>query len=67
MKRWVETWKTAAPELERIRLAEVKRADTSEAILALTGSLEAALRDLPPRPTSGLVEQQAWFRKLRKR
>ncbi len=67
MKRWVETWKRAGSELERILLEEVKRADTSEAILVLSRCMEPPLRDLEPRPTSGLVEQQFWFRKPRRR
>lgn len=67
MKRWVETWKKAGPELERIRDQEVRESNTAEGIRALGGVATMALRDYPPEPTSGLVEQQRWFRKLHKR
>ena len=64
-RRWVETWKRAGLELEEIRRREIEATDTREAIRQLFSS--AALPgDLPPRTTSGLVEQQAWFAKLRR-
>ncbi|MEK7674435.1 MAG: hypothetical protein AAB676_01205 [Verrucomicrobiota bacterium] len=63
-KRWVETWKKAGPELERIRREEVKRTKTAQGMQALAGCVTWTLRDQPPRTTSGLVEQQAWFSKL---
>jgi len=65
MRRWVETWRRAGTELDEIRRREIEAAGTREAIRQLFGSAEA-LRDLPPRTTSGLVDQQAWFAKLRR-
>jgi len=65
MRRWVETWRRAAPELDEIRHREIEATDTREAIRQLFGSA-AAFQDVPPRNTSGLVEQQAWFAKLRR-
>jgi hypothetical protein len=69
LRRWVETWRRAGLELEDIRRREIEALDTPEAtreaIRQLFGS-EAAFRNLPPRMTSGLVEQQAWFAKLRR-
>ena len=65
MRRWVETWRRAAPELDEIRHREIEATDTREAIRQLFGSA-AAFQDLLPRTTSGLVEQQAWFAKLRR-
>ncbi len=65
MRRWVETWRRAGPELDEIRRREIEATDTREAIRQLFGSA-AAFQDLPPRTTSGLVEQQAWFAKLRR-
>ena len=65
MRRWVETWRRAGPELDEIRRREIEATDPREAIRQLFGSA-AALQDLPPRTTSGLVEQQAWFAKLRR-
>jgi hypothetical protein len=65
LRRWVETWRRAGPELEAIRLAELQSVDTREAVRQI---FSAELRDLPPvSPTSGLVEQQAWFARLHRR
>jgi hypothetical protein len=65
MRRWVETWRRAGQELDEIRRREIEAIDTREAIRHLFGSA-GAFQDLPPRTTSGLVEQQAWFAKLRR-
>ena len=65
MRRWVETWIRAGKELEEVRERELAQIDTAEAIRQLFG--EGPWRDdAPPRVTSGLVEQQAWFARLRK-
>lgn len=62
MRKWVETWQRAAPELERIRRAELQAMDTREAIRQI---LEVNVPVTSPAPTtSGLVEQQAWFMRL---
>ena len=65
MRRWVQTWKEAGPVLEEIRRRDIENADTQQAVRDLFGFPIPA--DLPPRTTSGLVEQQAWFAKLRQR
>jgi len=65
MRRWVETWRRAGTELDEIRRRELEATDTREAIRQVFGSA-AAFQDLPTRTTSGLVEQQAWFAKLRR-
>lgn len=64
-KKWVEIWKRAGPELERIRLEEVRNTDTTRAILILNDAFESARRIQPASKTSGLVEQQALFMKAR--
>jgi hypothetical protein len=66
MRRWVETWKRAGPELEAIRQREMRQVDTAEAVRQLLGS-SALLYSSPRLTTSGLVEQQAWFALLRKK
>jgi hypothetical protein len=66
LQQWVETWKRAGHELDQIRRREIESVDTREAIRQLFGPASAALCHLPPRLTSGLVEQQAWFAKLRR-
>jgi hypothetical protein len=65
MRRWVETWRRAGVEMDQIRRQEIESTDTEMAIRHLFGS-NSLFQDLPPRTTSGLVEQQAWFAKLRR-
>jgi hypothetical protein len=62
MKRWVDIWKKAGPELEKIRFEEVRNADTQRSVRALKGMALMSLPNHPPKATSGLVEQQRWFR-----
>ncbi len=64
LRRWVETWNRAAAELERIRRSEIERTDTREAIRQIFGDLDLSALG-PALPTSGLVEQQAWFARTR--
>ena len=65
MRHWVETWRRAGKELEEIRRREIGETDTREAIRQLFGSV-VSFRNFPAPPTSGLVEQQRWFAKLRR-
>ncbi len=64
--RWVETWKTAGPELESLRAEEIRNTDTASAIEQLNDAYESARLHWTPPSTSGLVEQQRWFARLRK-
>lgn len=66
LAQWVNAWRTAGPELERQREADVRMIDTQTALAGLSDCFELARRQLSPRPDSGLVEQQRLFRKLRK-
>lgn len=65
IERWVRTWKEAGPQLEAIRRREIQEADNLKVLASLEGAFNHALRTLPPRPSSGLVEMQAWLAKLR--
>jgi hypothetical protein len=65
MRRWVETWRRAGQELDQIRRREIQATDTTKAIRQLFGSAMPP-QDISRRTTSGLVEQQAWFSKLRR-
>ncbi len=65
-KRWVETWKTTGPILEKIRRDDIRKVDTYQALLSFIGPVDFTEEPFRPRPTSGLVEQQAWFKKLRR-
>lgn len=65
MREWVRTWKQAGPELERIRIEEMRASDPSDTARAFTGL--SLLKNLPDRPLTGLIEQQALFARLRPR
>ena len=64
-QKWVDTWIHAGDALEKIRRSDVKLADTAEALRSFTGSVLHVLRTRPAAQTSGLVEQQRFFRKFR--
>jgi hypothetical protein len=65
MKRWGQAWKTAGPLLERIRREELRKLDTLRTIEALTFAIDFSKDPFRPKPTSGLIEQQRLFTKLR--
>ena len=66
-RRWVQAWKEAGPELERIRREELRRLDTQvvsqRTIELLCGPADYEVPPRKPQPTSGLVEQQRLFMK----
>jgi hypothetical protein len=63
LRRWVETWNRAGLALERIRRAELQSLDTKQAVRQLFADSTRRPPQSAP-PTSGLVEQQAWFARL---
>ena len=64
MRRWVQTWIEAGKELEKIRRREIEATDVREAVRQIFSAAETPQH--PPSCTSGLVEQQALFARLRK-
>jgi hypothetical protein len=65
LRKWVQTWQAAAPELEAIRRQEIRDADNLRVLTLLEGAFNHALRSRPPRPSSGLVEMQRLLAKLK--
>ncbi len=63
---WFERWRHVAPVLEEMRAQDIRQADTVRAMQLLDEAFESAVRLNPPRPTSGLVEQQAIFSRSRR-
>ena len=61
--RWVETWKLAGADLERIKRKEIRELDTYQTIALLCGPADYTRPPRSPKPSSGLVEQQRWFMK----
>jgi hypothetical protein len=66
-RAWVEAWKRAAPELERMRREDLRALDSYTAIALLAGPADYTVEPRAPRPTSGLIEQQRLFERLRRR
>ncbi len=64
MRKWVQTWKEAGPELEAIRQQEVREADNVVALAQMGCLFDHATRSQPPRESSGLIEMQRLFAKL---
>lgn len=62
-RRWVEAWRAAGLELERLRREELRRLDGHRAIALLCGPADYRVAPRAPLPTSGLIEQQRWFKK----
>ena len=60
---WVQAWKTAGEEMERLRRQELRSLDSGRAISLLCGPADYRTPPRAPKPTSGLVEQQRWFLK----
>lgn len=63
VRRWAQTWKEFGPELERIRLREVRDADNLLSLRLLARAFNHAT-SRPPRESSGMVEMQRYFAKL---
>ena len=65
VRRWAQTWKQAGPELEKIRLREVRDEDNLLSLRILARAFNHATSAEPPCESSGLVEMQRHFAKLR--
>jgi hypothetical protein len=65
-REFVERWRKAGPELEKVRREELRALTDAESRRLFNALLE--LRNLRPqhRPTSGFVEQQRIFQKARR-
>jgi len=67
LRDYVARWRSAAPLLQQVRDADIRAADTVAMVASCNLLFRDALKRFPPRPDSGLVEQQRWFNKLRPR
>ena len=64
LRDWVRNWQVLGPEMDRMRREDIRRANTQKSIMLFDMAFKAALRNTPPRTTSGLVEYQRLLRKL---
>jgi len=65
IRRWAQTWKEFGPELEKIRLREVRDEDNLLSLSLLARAFNHATSTQPPSESSGLVEMQRHLAKLR--
>ena len=65
LRAFVDRWRTASARLDDLRRRDLLDVNVAGRIEALNGAFEAALANRPVRKTSGLVEQQAIFSRLR--
>lgn len=66
LRRYVDNWRKVGPKLEEIRRREIQEADNLKVLALLEEAFNHALRTTPLRTSSGMVEMQAWFAKLRR-
>ncbi len=66
VRQWVRNWEAVAPVLEELRTEAIRHSDTAAAIEQLSDAFESARRHWSPPATSGLVEQQRLFARLRR-
>ena len=68
LKRWAVTWDRASSALAQIHRRELEAMTDDDVRRAVSDLFSGAVpADLPPRTTSGLVEQQRLFALLRRR
>jgi hypothetical protein len=64
-KEWVENWKRVGPILEQMKYEELRKPDYHKELEGLLGMIDLACKQSEPSKTSGLVEQQRLFMKMR--
>ena len=65
LRDFVEGWKVASERLEALRREDLRDVNVARHIMALNGAFEATLTR-PIRKSSGLVEQQVIFSRMRR-
>ena len=64
LRAFVDAWRSASERLEDLRRRDLRNVNVADRIESLNGAFEATLAR-PPRTSSGLVEQQAVFARIR--
>ena len=65
-KEWTQRWTEIGPMLEKLSIAHDADAPLAKVIPQFNDALRYALERHPPEPYSGLIEQQAIFRRARR-
>jgi hypothetical protein len=66
-EKWVRTWQTAGPLLAEIERRELEQMTEDDRQRAIEDVLSVVPLDSKMSITSGLIEQQRWFAKLRQK
>jgi hypothetical protein len=62
-RAWIKNWQELGPILEEMRRDSLQHVNTADAIGAFGLAYKSARLHSPRRETSGLVEQQRWFKR----
>lgn len=65
MKQWIKTWEKAGKALEEVRKKEIRETNTQESIPAFDDVFKFTILNVKPKDTSGLVEMQSWFKRMK--
>jgi hypothetical protein len=65
LRAWVQTWQQAEKALKDIKQQELRHYDYEKNWPLIDSMLQWAYEHRTERLTSGLIEQQRWFMKLR--
>ena len=63
VRNWVRNWQELGPVLEQMRRESIKKTDTAKAMEAFESAYKSARLHGGRHATSGLVEQQHWFKR----
>ena len=63
--QWVHTWQQAGKALKNIKIQELRAYDYTKNLPIIDDMLQWAYEHRTTRLTSGLIEQQRWFLKMR--
>jgi hypothetical protein len=65
IKDWIANWQKTGPMLERLSIEEYRAKGLAATLLSLSDVTTASLLAHPPKPTSGIIEMQRLFAKMR--
>ena len=65
-RAWLKNWQELGPILEELRHEELRNLTSVTSLAPFNSFFRTAIRDTPPGPTLGLIEQQALFMKGRR-
>ncbi|RJP31479.1 MAG: hypothetical protein C4527_07610 [Candidatus Omnitrophota bacterium] len=65
LKQWAAAWRRASAVLEKERIASMRRDDYDSQLVLLDDAIDWSIKHSPLLQTSGLIEQQAIFQRIR--